>query len=369
MKPKIYFSVALAGALSLTACHNDEADKSPVAPANPVEVNFQVKVNSGLETRAGRPLYSYEALQQVNNLQLLLFKDGRYDQTVQVTEGFGNTAPNAGETFTFRFLPLLSAGTYTFLAAGFEEEVLKTYVMPDLEGKTIDDAILTLADGADADEFFVGLSGEYTVSETTKSMTAEVELRRAVAGVLGYFENIPYRLVHNGQMTQVEKVCVELSCRATAVNLRDRSANAKQEAVYRLLEIDLTGEKRADDGNYFACPAVTEGAYTKVANSYLAGGYTLPYTATDGATLKVVIRGAGDVVLKSYPVIAKQEARALPSAFDIEADHFYGVGRKSKDTSDPGDDDPIDLSKDQVITISVDAAWATVHRLDLDTEE
>lgn len=375
---KKFLLMAAVGTMMFSACSNDDnlSEIASNGEARPVELSMDFTVSSGAETRAGRPLYSSEALQRVNNLQLYIFKDGKFEKSEKI-EAFNNDANQGNESHTYKFTPQLENGQYQFLAVGFEEaEAYKT--LNFTKGTTtLDEAALELNDGKDAAEVFAGVSAQHTVSDNTKSLTASVTLNRTVAGVLGYFKNIPYEVEKGDKMNRVMKVCVELVNKGTAVNLKENTTKSSTSAAYKMLTIDLTNETKADDGNYYKKEANSANPAT-VANSFLAGGYVLPFNKTVGqSTFKVVLYGEGDAVLKTYKV---QVEGSSNSELDVLANHFYSLGHKSKDNNTDGTDPenpegpkdpdkPIDLSKDQVITITVNADWETIHDLELGDEE
>lgn len=378
---KKFLLMAAVGTMMFSACSNDDnlSEIASNGEARPVELSMDFTVSSGAETRAGRPLYSSEALQRVNNLQLYIFKkdaeggNHKFVKSVKI-EAFNNQTSQGNESHTYKFTDKLVDGTYKFLAVGFEEaEAYKELSLTE-NSTTLDNAVLELNDGKDAEEVFAGVSAqEYTVSTETKSLTASVTLNRVVAGVLGYFKNIPYEVAKDDKMQRVMKVCVELVNKGTAANLTNNTTKSNTGTTYKMLTIDLTNEAKADDGNYYKKDDNSANPAT-VVNSFLAGGYVLPFNKTNGqSTFKVVLYGESNAVLKTYKV---QVEGKTDTEFDVLANHFYSLGHKSKDNTDGTDsegpkdpDKPVDLSKDQVITITVNANWETIHDLELGDEE
>lgn len=369
---KSFLLMAAVGTMMFSACSNDDnlSEIASNGEARPVELSMDFTVSSGAETRAGRPLYSSEALQRVNNLQLYIFKDGTYLKSVKI-DAFNNQTNQGDESHTYKFTPQLENGQYQFLAVGLEENEAYKALSFTENTTTLDEAALELNDSKDAAEVFAGVSTQYTVSDDTKSLTASVTLNRTVAGVLGYFKNIPYEVAKDDEMKRVMKVCVELINKGTAANLKDNTTKSNAGTAYKMLTIDLTNETKADDGNYYKKDANSANPAT-VANSFLAGGYVLPFNKTVGQpTFKVVLYGDGDAALKTYKV---QVEKSADTEIDVLANHFYSLGHKSKDNTTEGGggeedkDDPIDLSKDQVITITVNADWETIHDLELGDE-
>lgn len=364
--------MAAVGTMMFSACSNDEnlSEIASNGEARPVELSMDFTVSSGAETRAGRPLYSSEALQRVNNLQLYIFKEGKFEKSEKI-EAFNNNTSQGNESHTYKFTPQLENGNYQFFAVGFEEDQAYKELNFSKGTTTLDDAALELSENSkDAAEVFAGVSTQHTVNDDTKSLTASVTLTRTVAGVLGYFKNIPYEVAKDDEMKRVMKVCVELVNKGTAANLKDNTTKSSTNATYKMLTIDLNDKNKDGDNNWYKNEAGTKPA--TVANSFLAGGYVLPFSKTVGQpTFKVVLYGDGDVALKTYKV---QVEGSTDTELNVLANHFYSLGHKSKDDSTEGGggeedkDDPIDLSKDQVITITVNANWETIHDLELGDE-
>ena len=124
----------------------------------------------------------------------------------------------------------------------------------------------------------------------------------------------------------------------------------------------------------------------KINNSVLGGCFLLPAHASKNPTLQVVLYGGetGEKVLKTYDVVcadhilndntsenaAKQDNRR----FAIIANHYYSLGVKYTDSGEDPDgdppqpfkpDDPIDLSKEQIITINGSPGWDQRHDMTL----
>lgn len=369
---KSFLLMAAVGTMMFSACSNDDnlSEIASNGEARPVELSMNFTVSSGAKTRAGRPLYSSEALQQVNNLQLYIFKDGKFEKSVKI-DAFNNQTSQGDESHTYKFTPQLENGQYQFLAVGLEEDQAYKALNFAKGTTTLDEAALELNDSKDAAEVFAGVSAQHTVSDDTKSLTASVTLNRTVAGVLGYFKNIPYEVAKDDAMKRVMKVCVELINKGTAANLKDNTTKTNAGTTYKMLTIDLKDKQKDGDNNWYKNEANSANPAT-VANSFLAGGYVLPFNKTVGQpTFKVVLYGDGDVALKTYKV---QVEGSTDTELDVHANHFYSLGHKSKDNFTEGGggeedkDDPIDLSKDQVITITVNADWETIHDLELGDE-
>lgn len=380
--------ILACGLLTFSACSNDDAfneDETNVTAGETrnVELTFNFSVNSGEQTRGGRPLYSSEALQQVNAMKVYLFKEaagGEFLYSKEITDdgnfGFNNHSAQGTENHSYTLTDKLADGKYKFLAVGYEEGYGTTFEALTMTPTTkLSELLLELNDSKNADEVFSGVSNDVTVSATSTSFNVGVELHRVVAGILGYFKNVPYEIEKDGQLVQVKHVLVNVIKKGTSAKLADRTANGVGESKYTIIDIDMSTYSNSKDGNnnWYSVPAKS-GAVATVANSVLQGAYSLPIAAVSGSsTLEVVLTGEDKgTVLKTFKV--KDENS---SEFAINANHFYSLGQKmtNGDTTggdpdpdpDPDDNDkPIDLSKDEIITITVNAAWTDIHNLTIE---
>lgn len=381
---KNYFAMAIlaCGLLTFSACSNDDAfneDETNVTAGETrnVELTFNFSVNSGEQTRGGRPLYSSEALQQVNAMKVYVFKEsgGEYVYSEEINGGnfgFNNSTAQGTESHSYTLTDKLTVGdTYKFLAVGYEEGYGNTFNALTMTENTtkLSELLLELKAGQNADEVFSGVSDAVTVSATSTSFNVGVELHRVVAGILGYFKNVPYQIEKDGKMVQVKHVLVNVVKKGTSAKLADRTANGVEDK-YTIIDIDMNSYSKDGDNNWYYV-AAQSGNVATVANSVLQGAYSLPIAAVASSnTLEVVLTGEDkSTVLKTFKVKDEES-----SEFAINANHFYSLGQKMTNdgtdggTPDPGtdDDDPIDLSKDQIITITVNADWSDIHDLTIE---
>lgn len=378
-------AILACGLLTFSACSNDDAfneDETNVTAGETrnVELTFNFSVNSGEQTRGGRPLYSSEALQQVNAMKVYVFKKSSGDDYVYSEEingnnfGFNNSSAQGTESHSYTLTDKLADGTYKFLAVGYEEGYGTTFKALTMTPTTkLSELLLELNAGKNADEVFSGVSEAVTVNATSTSFNVGVKLNRVVAGILGYFKNVPYQIENGGNMVQVKHVLVNVIKKGTSAKLADRTADGVDDNKYTIIDIDMSGYTQDGDNNWYSVPAKS-GAVATVANSVLQGAYSLPIAAVaSNNTLEVVLTGDDKgTALKTFKV---KDADIYD--FAINANHFYSLGQKktNDDTNggdpdpdpDPDDnDDPIDLSKDQIITITVDAEWNTIHDLTIE---
>lgn len=379
-------AILACGLLTFSACSNDDAfneDETNVTAGETrnVELTFNFSVNSGEQTRGGRPLYSSEALQQVNAMKVYVFKEseGEYVYSEEITDngnfGFNNNSSAQGtESHSYTLTNKLADGTYKFLAVGYEDDYSTTFKALTMAPNTtkLSELLLELNDSKNADEVFSGVSDPVTVSATSTSFNVGVKLNRVVAGILGYFKNVPYEIENGGNMVRVKHVLVNVIKKGTSAKLADRTAKGVDESKYTIIDIDMSRYSKDGNNNWYAVTPQS-GAVATVANSVLQGAYSLPIAAvTDNNTLEVVLTGDDrSTVLKTFKVKDGES-----SEFAINANHFYSLGQKmtNDDTNggtpgpdtDDDDDDPIDLSKDQIITITVNAEWTDIHNLTIE---
>ena len=380
-------AILACGLLTFSACSNDDAfneDETNVTAGETrnVELTFNFSVNSGEQTRGGRPLYSSEALQQVKAMKVYVFKkeaDGdEYVYSKEITDngnfGFNNSSAQGTESHSYTLTDKLLDGTYKFLAVGYEDGYTTTFKALNMQNTTkLSELLLELNNGQNADEVFSGVSDAVTVSATSTSFNVGVELHRVVAGILGYFKNVPFEIEYGGNMVQVKHVLVNVIKKGTSAKLADRTAKGVDGSKYTIIDINMNGYSQDGDNNWYAVPAKA-GEVATVANSVLKGAYSLPIAAVGSSnTLEVVLTGDDkSTALKKFTV---KDANSYD--FAINANHFYSLGQKKTDDdtnggnpdpdTDPDDnDDPIDLSKDQIITITVNAAWSLIHDLTIE---
>lgn len=397
MKKNFLAMATLAcGLLTFSACSNDDdfaGNQQGVATEElcDVTVNFDFNVNAAGTTRAGRPLYSEEALQRVNNMKIYAFKEegGAYKYVSEVEDKDGNgfgfkfTEDTGTESKKASIKDKLAKGNYKFLAVGYEEETVTTYSPLDLVAgtTTLDQLQLKLADPKRADEVFSGVSDIVTVNKDEETLTVSITLNRVVAGILAYFKNIPYYVGGEADANIVKHLYVKVFAEGKAATLADRKAAGEAGAGYTLLDIDLTSELKDGDNNWYKNTNTTfndNGTDVEiVANSFITGGYALPVLNSGSTpTIKVVLTGDGGATLKEMDVKVESTDGATDittgtKIFPLVANYYYSLGKKLKNNTDGGGggetpDEPIDLTNDQDLVITVSAEWA--HKIGLDIE-
>lgn len=208
MKKGMFFALA-ASSLLFSACSSDDAVVSTEGQNEAVQqIVLQVASSGdGLTTRAGRPLYSSEALQTIQNVRVLIYntttsaivKDAELDWKTSTTY----TNHGRQLTLTYKGDERLSEGSYKVMAVGYSDDSDYTYDLDvtgtSLTGKTYKDITATLKEGKkDAEEVFAGdaaltIGADKKITNLTEGEEngVAVTLHRQVAGSFGYFQNIP----------------------------------------------------------------------------------------------------------------------------------------------------------------------------------
>lgn len=210
MKKNYLLGMALIASLSFNSCTKeivyvqDGTGVESVADGAQI-ITLQVENGGdGLATRAGRPLYSAEAKQTIQNVKLWIcdntgkvvyvkeISDWNTDgSTVYTTGGHGRQT-----TIELKDADKLAAGTYKIYAVGYSSNsdyTLDAVTSVAKEGTFKENMVLPIKDGATneiGEEIFAGQMG-LTV-EQGKGFKEPVVLNRQVAGAFAYVKDIPY---------------------------------------------------------------------------------------------------------------------------------------------------------------------------------
>lgn len=222
MKKGMFFALA-ASSLLFSACSSDDAVVSTEGQNEAVQqIVLQVASSGdGLTTRAGRPLYSSEALQTIQNVRVLIYnadskaivKDAKLDWKTSTTY----TNHGRQLTLTYKGDERLSAGNYKVMAVGYSNNSDYTYALDvtstDALSGNYSDITATLKSGKDAEEVFAGdadlkINDDKKITNLTdgEENGVAVTLHRQVAGSFGYFQNIPASV--NGEAAKTLRLVV-----------------------------------------------------------------------------------------------------------------------------------------------------------------
>ncbi|WP_455998781.1 hypothetical protein [Phocaeicola barnesiae] len=482
MRRQFLGALLFAGTLAFTACQNETiiyVDEN----GNPIE-NVELKEGEGLlkinlsntsaDSRAVRPVGSSAAANNVNVVKIYVFKgannasgnsDYKFDASIGVTtadnvsaasgvitvKNFTSTAgehevkedsweDHTDQTKTIKLTGLAANSKYKFVAVGYnvadpESNTDNPYEDPSglSNGSTTLQAFTTTALGEgktdyDIEELFAGVSDENATQADKAAFNtpASVTLTRQVAGMLGYFYNVPTKI--NGKVVQYVRVYAndeytqfkwpaQLLGTGSPFN-GDTQAEAgtgeTKGSKYLLMEFDMskiatnwnsgnpnedtytfssfgdagaTGTETAGNqiGSTVGSKAPLATGYTApaglklVANSIFGGRYIIPYKAhVDSQTLTVELQGTDSKVLKTLKVViedSKVPTSASKYAYDIRCNNFYSIGKKLYTDNTGGDpdpdptpdtddpDEPIDLSSNTNIVVIINDAWEVLHNM------
>ncbi len=210
MKKSMFFALA-ASSLLFSACSSDDAVVSTEGQNEAVQqIVLQVASSGdGLTTRAGRPLYSSQALQTIQHVRVLIYNTDTKDivKDKQLDWKESTTYDNHGRklTLTYKGDDRLGEGSYKVMAVGYSDNSDYTYSLnvtsaDALSGK-YNDITATLKAGKEAEEVFAGdaaltIDANKDITNLTSGEDdgVAVTLHRQVAGSFGYFCNIPAKV-------------------------------------------------------------------------------------------------------------------------------------------------------------------------------
>lgn len=356
--------LAMASALLFSCSNND--DPLPNEEGQKGGVTFEVSAVNGLtDGMGGRgALYSQEAVQNITNVQVHAFLSNGsgnflYKKTYDIS---GWTAGTTFKRFEIASDDDLGPGTYKFLAVGRDASDTYTITPSPFDATTSysDVEAMVAANGGES-EIFAG-SADAVITDGSR---VSIPMTRKVAGVLGYFKNVPEKL---NNADGVEKTVRYIRLTATdankRVNLSTGVGISTEVAPYQIFEIDMNGQTVT--GGVYPGNDLSSQGVIKVANSQLAGAFMIPVADVQ---FTLGLYDTSDNVVKTWSVL-----NGTNDTFSLLANHFYSLGVKkatgSTDGSTPGnpgqpgdEDAPIDLLNDQNIVITVSPAWELVHNL------
>lgn len=327
-------------------------------------------------------------------------------------------------TFTIPKADKLGAGSYVVTAVGYNEGNynLKWPAKGDVLDKNI--TATTQAD-AEAKEVFAG-EQQFSVKDGKIKGTdasVDVTLHRQVAGAYGYFTSIPAKI----GVTDVASIRMVSRSKNTVLTFGsfNRSFTTTDANVMYMVNGSVPAGKTAkflngDEANVLFSAKIADwfpggdenidGVYDKndsnwekpngYTGSYLKGSvfasnFIVPFSATQGkSTLELQLLDATGKVLYAWPVkldasndqIGKTGETAsadlfgagtamgfaeTADVFSLFRNHIYSIGihkqgTTNPDKTDPGTDQPTDLSKIQNVVIRVNDNWEALHHMSID---
>lgn len=400
MKKGMFFALA-ASSLLFSACSSDDAVVSTEGQNEAVQqiVLHVASSGDGLTTRAGRPLYSSEALQTIQHVRVLIYNTATNkivkDEKLDWTKSLKYTNHGRQLTFNYKGDERLGEGNYKVMAVGYSEGSDYTYALDvtgaDLTGGTYSDITATLKAGKVAEEVFAG-DATLTIGDDKKitNLTQgeedglDVTLHRQVAGSFGYFCNIPAKV--DGKTAKTLRLVVRdkndvltfnnfnssfTAAGATGSTIKyyvngSRSATAPTSDAqfkggdngYVLYSIDLNtwfpgGDQNNDDvlnaeDTNWKHP---DGVNTQVVKGSVFGSnFVIPFNYAKGKnTMELQLLDAKNNIIKTWTVSIPAAdvntdatngnvADASPSIFNVVRNHMYNLGVKtSNGTTTPPD--------------------------------
>ena len=420
---KFFMSVAaLAGMMSLAACSSDDI----VSPAdNDVQTIKIAVASTGDKATRGRELNSEEPNQNIENVAVVIRNKATnavvYHKTItnwnssEVSTVYTDKGHGREYTLKLTGAERLNAGEYTITAVGYTADDFKNNTVVDATtGVVAGNFSAEVADGKAAQEAFAGESS-IDLAVNHAAINTSVTLHRQVAGYYGYFTSIPVE-VNNKKVTNVRLVARSKNTKLTYGNFNSSFTTTNNDIMYvvngseaattkdakfngstvndaytvyniKVADWFLKGdtnndgvldEKDAVTDEYWTNALKGKGYLTYQRGTIFAGGFAVPFAATDAATLELQLLDADGNILKAWTV----EMAAAQSAgqnvdgtsltetettqhFSFFRNHMYTLGKKVDNTTTPGTtpDEPEPLNKSQNIILRVNDNWEVINRM------
>jgi hypothetical protein len=426
---KFFMSVAaLAGMMSLAACSSDDI----VSPAdNDVQTIKIAVASTGDKSTRGRELNSEEPDQNIDKVAVVIrnkkTNEVVYHQiianwnTETVSKPYTDNGHGRECTLKLEGADRLNAGEYTITAVGYTATDFKTNTIVDAKkGEVVaGNFSAEVADDKAAQEAFAGESS-INLDVDHAAINTSVTLHRQVAGYYGYFTSIPVK-VDNKQVTNVRLVARSKNTKLTYGNFNSSFTTTNNDIMYVVNGSEPATPKDAkfngsadndaytvynikvaewftkgdtnNDGILDEKDALTKngekawinplkkskGYETYQEGTIFAGGFAVPFAATDAATLELQLLDAKGEILKAWTV---EMAAAQPTGQDVDKvalptettqnfsffrNHMYTLGKKVDNTDNkPGTttpDQPEPLDKSQSMILRVNDNWEVINRM------
>lgn len=422
---KYFMSVAaLAGMMSLAACSSDDI----VSPAdNDVQTIKIAVASTGDKATRGRDLNSEEPDQKIENVTVVIrnkkTNEVVYHQiianwnTETVSKPYTDNGHGRECTLKLEGADRLNAGEYTITAVGYTATDFKTNTIVDAKKGEVAAGNFSaeVADDKAAQEAFAGESS-INLDVDHAAINTSVTLHRQVAGYYGYFTSIPFK-VNNKQVTNVRLVARSKNTKLTYGNFNSSFTTTNNDIMYVVNGSEPATTKdakfngSADDDAYtlynikvaewftqgdmnndgildekdalikdgWTNALADKGYLTYQPGTIFAGGFAVPFAATDAATLELQLLDASGEILKSWTVAMATPqptgqgvdgvALTVPETvqnFSFFRNHMYTLGKKVDNTDKPGTttpDEPEPLDKSQSMILRVNDNWEVINRM------
>ena len=431
MKKSLLFSFMVAGLVMMSSCTKEKViviggDDSNAAQQIVLQV---ANTGDGLQTRAGRPLYSSEAKQTIENVKVIICKGNavKYVKTVENwnTSSSEYTTGGHGRMTTIEIPKderLNEDGEYTVYAFGYHTgtayENLNTAIAAITTESSFDaNTVLKIAASVRGEEIFAG-SITFELKKEI-GFKRPVVLNRQVAGTFGYFEAVPYfegatklQLVapqRNTNLVLGEFANFDLLSNGKNDGHINYVVNGTEKASDNVIyEIELSEwfkELKDDnkDGLIDYDAANWKNPYTGNANfktgSVFGGTFLIPFAkvveektfvlkltdnmgheyATWTVKLPTTDKQTAEYTLKSWETNSFVSASCTDkvATYNVVRNHLYGIGERALDnpenpdkpTPDPSNPDkPEPLNKKQELTLRVNDNWEVIHKMEIEQD-
>lgn len=403
MKKGMFFALA-ASSLLFSACSSDDAVVSTEGQNEAVQqIVLQVASSGdGLTTRAGRPLYSSQALQTIQHVRVLIYNTATKAIVKDENKDWktSTTYTNHGRelTLTYKGEQRLGEGNYKVMAVGYSDNSDYTYDLnvagkDALTGKTYSsDITATLNSGKVPEEVFAGdadlkIGTDKKITNLTPGEDdgVAVTLHRQVAGSFGYFSNIPARV--NGKDAKTLRLVVRgKNDKLTFNNFNSSFAAAgaagstiqyyvngststgaplatdakfyNKEDGYVLYSIDLNEWFKNGDTNHDGVLTNDDGwthptnvRTTIVKGSVFGSSFIIPFALThEKSTMELQLLDAKGNIIKTWTVSiptsdvndddTKGAIDESASIFNVVRNHMYNLGVKPSNGANPDPSNP-----------------------------
>ena len=431
MKKSLLFSFMVAGLVMMSSCTKEKViviggDDSNAAQQIVLQV---ANTGDGLQTRAGRPLYSSEAKQTIENVKVIICKGNavKYVKTVENwnTSSSEYTTGGHGRMTTIEIPKderLNEDGEYTVYAFGYHTgtayENLNTAIAAITTESSFDaNTVLKIAAGVKGEEIFAG-SITFELKKEI-GFKRPVVLNRQVAGTFGYFEAVPYfegatklQLVapqRNTNLVLGEFANFDLLSNGKNdghINYVVNGTGKASDNVIYEIELSKWFKELKDDNkdgliDYDA--ANWQNPYTGNANfktgSVFGGTFLIPFAkvgeektfvlkltdnmgheyATWTVKLPTTDKQTAEYTLKSWETNSFVSASCtdITTTYNVVRNHLYGIGERALDnpenpdnpTPDPSNPDkPEPLNKKQELTLRVNDNWEVIHKMEIEQD-
>lgn len=416
---------ALAGMMSLAACSSDDI----VSPAdNDVQTIKIAVASTGDKSTRSRDLNSEEPAQNIENVAVVIRNKATNEVVYQkvitnwnletVSKPYTDNGHGRECTLKLEGNDRLNAGEYTITAVGYTATDFKNNTIESATGVAAGNFTAEVPDDKAAQEAFAGESS-INLLENHAAINTSVTLHRQVAGYYGYFTSIPVK-VDNKDVTNVRLVARSKNMKLTYGNFNSNftttnsdimyvvngsepattkdakfkgSADNDAYTVYNIKVADwftkgdtnndgILDEKDAltkDGKEAWTNPLKSKGYLTYQKGTIFAGGFAVPFAATDAATLELQLLDASGEILKSWTVAMATPqptgqgvdgvALTVPETvqnFSFFRNHMYTLGKKMDNTDKPGTttpDEPEPLDKSQSMILRVNDNWEVINRM------